>query len=310
MIDKVSIHVKAGKGGDGAESFLKKSPYKMIPVGGNGGKGGDIVFIADNNVNDLSYFKYNPDLKAKSGMPGGKNNKTGKGGADMILRVPVGTSVINNETGCLIRNFSKSGEEVIVARGGKGGHGNCEHRVRTFGKSGEEFDITLDYKIVAGIALIGLPNSGKSTLLASLTAAKVNLERYPFSTRFPQLGSYMYDDYHRVTICDLPSVTEGAGKGKGRGNRFLKHALSSKLLFLLIDGAGGDVSGDLKILQKELILYNDSFPNKDSFIVVNLTEGDYNDKTIEKYENDGYICISFKDKKSLTKLMDKARPYL
>ncbi len=287
LVDKAVVKVQAGRGGNGCESYHKPVPSKIIPTGGNGGKGGDVIFRADSNVSDLEYFKFNKLLRGTSGLHGGNNNRVGRCGDDVYFKVPVGTTITNEEGGYIIRDLSAPGEEVIVVRGGAAGIGNHDHRVRTMGGAGEEVAIRLDYKIDSDVTIVGLPNSGKSTLLSCLTNAKVKMADYPFSSRSPQLGSYECADYSRLTICDLPSIIAESSDGKGIGNKFLKHLLRTKLIFFVLDPENDfaeDMLQALEILQSELKIYDEELLKKKFFVVLNKSDIDLNEKEIKAKE--------------------------
>jgi len=271
FVDRAVVRFRAGKGGNGCESFEKRAPRKFYPHGGDGGKGGDIIIRADANIRDLEYFKFNPVLEALAGQQGSSNRKTGKNGIDHTYPVPVGTIVINKNERYLIRDLMQAGEEVVVVRGGAPGRGNQDNRTRTFGKEGETLEGVLEYCIPADIALIGLANSGKTTLLATLTRAKVQSHEYPFSSRVPHLGSIAFDDYTRVTICDLPSLIKGASEGKGIGNAFLKHALRARLLYIALEPVSPyaeNIEDAFSIIYAELAAFSPLFKDKPYMLIL------------------------------------------
>ena len=311
LVDKAVIHVKAGKGGNGCESFYKPTPLKAIPTGGSGGRGGDIIFKADSNVCDIQYFKFNKHIKGNHGQHGNSSNKTGRCGKAIVLSVPIGTKITNVSNGCLIRDLKLEGEEVIIARGGKAGYGNADHKVRTMGSDGEEFEVALDFQISSDIVLIGEPSSGKSSLLATLTRAKVKIADYPFSTLAPQLGSYEYDDYKRVTICDLPSLIQGSYEGKGIGNYFLKHAIRSKVVFFVLapmSQFSKNLAESFENLRNELSAFDSVLDDKDIFILINksdlgFSEDNLKDKDILNNTYNNVYTISVKNEEGLKSVM-------
>ncbi len=275
LIDHAIVYLKAGKGGNGCESFENRGPRKLYPNGGDGGKGGDIIIRADSNVRDLEFFKYNPVIESEKGKQGSSNKNTGKCGKDYILKVPVGTVIMSRRENYLIRDLSVANDEVIVVRGGRQGRGNHDNKTQTHGKEGEELEIILDYKIKSDIAIIGTPNSGKSTLLAYLTSAKVKTHEYPFSTHSPQLGSFELEDYTQLIMCDLPSLIEGSSRGKGVGNLFLKHAERARLIFYVIDPNNsftGDIVDSFNVLQKEVGHYSQDILKKPFIVLINKSD--------------------------------------
>ena len=225
FLDQVKIFVKAGNGGSGSPSFRREKFIEFGgPDGGDGGKGGSIILKSERNLNTLIDFRYQQHFKAKKGGDGSKKNKTGKSGENLFLKVPIGTQVFEEDNKTLIFDFKKEKEEFIVAIGGKGGFGNTRFKSSTNrapkkftkGTSGEEFWIWLQLKSIADIGIIGLPNAGKSSLLASLTSANPKIANYKFTTLNPNLGVAVYDD-KEVTLADIPGLIEGAHKGTGLG---------------------------------------------------------------------------------------------
>ncbi|MBI4970570.1 MAG: 50S ribosome-binding GTPase [Candidatus Omnitrophica bacterium] len=209
FIDSAKIKIKSGDGGKGCESYFRRTDKKTVPNGGDGGDGGDVIIQADRNESSLQFYLYRPIFEAAKGDGGSSNQMSGKKGASLILKVPCGTSIYNASNQFLIRDLSNHGDQVIAAKGGHGGAGNDRVRLATAGKPGEEFEIFLDYTLVADIFLVGTPNSGKSALLRAITGSKVKSETYPFSTRTPQLGTYETEKYDRLTICELPALERG-----------------------------------------------------------------------------------------------------
>lgn len=295
LIDKVKVYVRAGNGGHGCESYECRGPRKYYPTGGHGGKGGDIVFRAETNVRDLEHFRFNPRIIGNNADQGGSNRKAGKKGADSVLKVPVGTTIRYLEEHYLIRDLAHHGDEVIVAKGGIGGRGNQDNKKATKGRPGQELEIVLDYTITADISIVGLANSGKTALLSRLTHAKVEATDYPFSTKSPQLGSYECDDYKRLTLLDLPSLIKGAHKGRGNGNRFIKHALRSKVLFVVVELTSefaSDALDAVHIVREELQQFDERLVAKDFYIIINKDDCDeeghmekVKDRLKKKYKN-------------------------
>ena len=243
FLDQVKIYIKAGNGGDGSPSFRREKFIEFGgPDGGDGGKGGSVILKAEQNLNTLIDFRYQQHHKAARGENGSGQNRTGKGGEDLILKVPLGTQVFEEDNKTLLYDFTKIGEKFIVASGGRGGLGNTRFksstnrapRKYTKGMAGEEFTIWLQLKTIADIGIIGLPNAGKSSLLAAITNANPKIANYQFTTLNPNLGVASYDD-KEVTLADIPGLIEGAHEGTGLGTKFLKHIERCKSLLHLIE---------------------------------------------------------------------------
>lgn len=259
FIDEATIHVKAGNGGNGRVSFLRlKYRPKAGPDGGDGGKGGSIIFRSTNELNTLIDFRFRKSFEAESGENGKNCSKTGKSGEDLAVDVPVGTQVFFSD-GTLFYDMNKENMEIVVAKGGNGGYGNVRFKSSTnqaprtayAGQEGEEFDLILKLKLLCDVGLVGLPNAGKSTFLSVATKAKPKIADYPFTTLEPKLGIAEVDDFDFV-IADLPGLIEGASEGKGLGNRFLKHIERCATLLHLVDCSSDDVERDYLTIQKEL----------------------------------------------------------
>lgn len=296
MIDHVKITVRAGKGGDGIVAFRReKYVPKGGPNGGDGGKGGDLYFMATNNLNTLEGFRYKKVFEAEKGERGGGSNLTGHGGDDLTLKVPVGTLVyeIGEEKGNLIADFISEGETILIVKGGEGGRGNTRFKSATNrtprhaepGKPGEGKELELELKLLADVGLIGLPNAGKSTLISQLTAAKPKIADYPFTTLEPNLG-VMYHKGKATVLADIPGLIEGASKGKGLGVEFLKHIERTKILLHLIDvSTQGDKLKDFETIKKELADFGQKLDKKPEIIV--LSKIDLVDPNkIKELEND------------------------
>ena len=270
FLDQAKIYVKAGNGGSGSASFRREKFIEFGgPDGGNGGKGGSIIMMSERNLNTLIDFRYNQHFKAQHGFPGSKRNKTGANGKDLILKVPVGTQIYEEDNNTLIYDFTKNKEKYLVASGGRGGLGNLNFksstnrapRKKTGGKLGEEFWIWLQLKVIADVGIIGLPNAGKSSLLAALTRAKPKIANYPFTTLNPNLGVTYYDN-KEVTLADIPGLVEGAHEGIGLGDKFLRHIERCKILLHLIDITEENLVSNYKSIKKELIAYDKSLNKK------------------------------------------------
>jgi GTP-binding protein len=291
ITDYALITVRSGNGGKGCESFEHKSPIKLIPNGGNGGDGGSVIICAERNIDDLSAFRFKHIFEAENGSHGSSNKKEGRKGKDITIYVPCGTSVWNHDKEMLIRDLTHSGDSVIVVRGGKGGRGNSARRSSMSGEPGTVLQVGLDFKFVADVFLIGLPNCGKSSLLSKLTGANVKVTDYPFSTTVPHLGVLETPDFKRLVLCELPSLAENASEGKGLGNDFLKHLDRAKLIVWVLDPtAEMSVAEQMETLQAEVEAYDESFQDIPSVAVV--TKSDLLTKTKPKKNANQVICSS------------------
>ncbi|MCL5970056.1 MAG: GTPase ObgE [Patescibacteria group bacterium] len=281
--DQVEIKVKAGDGGDGIVSFAHEI-FKEFggPDGGDGGKGGDIIFKADPSLNTLYWFKTHKFLKSENGENGKNKKKRGRGGENLIIKVPVGT-VVYDKKGEEIVDLDEKGKEFVIAKGGDGGFGNAHFvssvrqapKIRELGIKGEEKDIILELKLVADVGLIGLPNAGKSTLLSVITSAKPKIADYPFTTLTPNLGvveGFGIEKGRGFVIADIPGLIEGASKGKGLGDEFLRHIERTRIILHLIDVNSLDLTSDFKIVSKELADYNESLLKKSQLVVITKTD--------------------------------------
>ena len=280
FLDQVKIFVKAGDGGSGSPSFRREKFIEFGgPDGGDGGKGGSIILKAERNLNTLIDYRYQQHFKAKRGEDGRGKNQTGKGGKDTFLLVPIGTQIFEEDNKTLLFDFKKEKDEFTVAIGGKGGLGNTRFksstnrapRKFTKGLKGEEFCISLQLKTIADIGIIGLPNAGKSSLLASITSANPKIANYKFTTINPNLGVAMYDN-KEITLADIPGLIEGAHTGVGLGIKFLKHVERCKALLHLIDITEEDLIKSYKQIRKELGEYSKELLRKKEIIVLNKVD--------------------------------------
>ncbi len=296
FLDQAKISLKAGNGGSGSASFRREKYVEFGgPDGGDGGDGGSIIFESERNLNTLIDFRYSQHFKAENGRPGSKKNKTGANGKNLILRVPMGTQIYEEDNNTLIYDFQKDKEKYLVASGGKGGLGNVRFksstnrapRKKTNGKNGEEFWIWLQLKIIADVGIIGLPNAGKSSLLAALTRAKPKIANYPFTTINPNLGVTYYNN-KEVTLADIPGLVEGAHKGVGLGDKFLRHIERCKMLLHLIDLTEENLIENYVKIRSELKNYDLSLSKKKEIIFFNksdlLKKKDLSEK-ISKFKN-------------------------
>ncbi len=324
FLDQVKIYIKAGNGGDGSPSFRREKFIEFGgPDGGDGGKGGSIILKAEQNLNTLIDFKYQQHHKAKRGENGAGQNRTGKSGEDLILKVPIGTQVFEEDNKTLIYDFTKISEEFVAAAGGKGGLGNTRFksstnrapRKFTKGTQGEEFTIWLQLKTIADIGIIGLPNAGKSSLLASVTNANPKIANYQFTTLNPNLGVASYDD-KEITIADIPGLVEGAHKGTGLGIQFLKHIERCKSLLHLIDITSEDLKKSYQQVKNELKKYSNKLTKKKELIVLNkidlIDEKEVNHiiKDFKKNTKSEVIALSTFNKSSVSKIKSKLLNYV
>lgn len=270
--DRIHLTVQAGNGGNGCASFNHRTDRKTIPNGGDGGKGGGIIFKADENAPGLGHFKFNQHILGEHGGHGGPNKCRGRNGKDHIVLVPVGTRIYDREKNLLIRDLKAAGDQVVVVEGGEGGAGNLGGKDATTGEPGMILDIELVYRIPADVFLIGLPNSGKTTLLNYLTRSNAKAEAYPFTTKSPQIGVHYFSDYEKITLCDLPSLYSASHEGRGRGVDFLSHLEGAALILFVIDPFSEfaeSLKDGLKLLKQQLASYSDTFADLPSAIVVN-----------------------------------------
>ena len=324
FLDQAKIYIKAGDGGSGSASFRREKFIEFGgPDGGDGGHGGSIVFTADNNLNTLIDFRYQQHFKADKGESGKGKKKTGKSGKDLILKVPVGTQIFEEDNNTLIEDLVKPEQKIIIANGGKGGLGNVRFksstnrtpRKKTDGDKGESFWIWLQLKVIADIGIVGMPNSGKSSLLSVLTSAKPKIANYPFTTINPNLGVTNYDN-KEVTLADIPGLIEGAHEGVGLGTKFLKHIERCKTLLHLIDITEDNLENSYQQVKKELKSYSKELLNKKEIIVLNKT--DLLDKNsvkkitsaFSKNKKSEVMTLSTVEKESISKIKSKLLSYV
>ena len=324
FLDQVKIYVKAGNGGDGSPSFRREKFIEYGgPDGGDGGSGGSVILKSEQNLNTLIDYRYQQHHKAKRGENGSGQNRTGKGGEDLILKVPLGTQVFEEDNKTLIYDFTKPNEEFIAASGGKGGLGNTRFksstnrapRKFTKGTNGEDFTIWLQLKTIADIGIIGLPNAGKSSLLASITNATPKIANYQFTTLNPNLGVASYDN-KEITIADIPGLIKGAHEGIGLGIQFLKHIERCKSLLHLIDITNLDLSESYNQVKNELKNYSSKLLEKKELIVLNkidlIDEKTAKDIVSQFSENKNYeiMTMTTLEKDSVSKIKAKLLSYV
>ena len=324
FLDQVKIYVKAGNGGDGSPSFRREKFIEFGgPDGGDGGKGGSVILKSEQNLNTLIDYRYQQHHKAERGENGMGQNRTGKSGDDLILKVPMGTQVFEDDNKTLIYDFIKPGEEFIAAAGGKGGLGNTRFksstnrapRKFTKGAAGENFTIWLQLKTIADIGIIGLPNAGKSSLLASITNATPKIANYQFTTLNPNLGVASYDD-KEITIADIPGLIEGAHEGTGLGIKFLKHIERCKTILHLIDITVKDIEEAYTQVRNELLNYSPDLIKKKELVVLNKIDL-IEEKLVKKITDDfskrlnrEILLLSTLEKKSVSKIKAKLIKYV
>ena len=323
FLDQVKIYIKAGNGGDGSPSFRREKFIEFGgPDGGDGGKGGSIILRAEQNLNTLIDFRYQQHHKAQRGENGAGQNRTGKSGLDLVLKVPLGTQVFEEDNKTLIYDFTKIGEEYVAANGGKGGLGNTRFksstnrapRKYTKGTIGEEFIIWLQLKTIADIGIIGLPNAGKSSLLAAITNANPKIANYEFTTLNPNLGVASYDN-KEITIADIPGLIEGANEGTGLGTQFLKHIERCKSLLHLIDITNVNLIKAYNQVKIELKNYSEELIKKKELIVLNkidLVDRDLVEKIVQNFSKDKkceVLTLSTLEKNSVSKIKAKLISY-
>ncbi len=275
FIDFTEVELIAGSGGKGAVHFRReKFIPKGGPDGGDGGRGGHIIFIADSNLHTLQDVRYQKVYRAKDGDAGGGSRKTGKNGLDITVNVPIGTLIRIIPTKEVVADLIENGEKVVVCRGGKGGKGNMRFKTSTnrspmkaqSGLPGESGKFEIELKILADVGLVGLPNAGKSTLLSRISAAKPKVADYPFTTLDPNLGIVKYGEYNSFVVADIPGIIEGASMGKGLGHQFLKHIERNKILLYLIDGTDPEPFVTFETLKKEVLSFNKDLKIKPTIV--------------------------------------------
>jgi GTP-binding protein len=280
FIDEAVISVRAGDGGNGCVSFRReKYVPKGGPDGGNGGHGGHVIFVADENVNTLLDFRGNPIWRAQPGEHGRGKQQSGLAGADLVIKVPPGTVIIDTETDEILADLGP-GDRAVIAKGGRGGWGNEHFKSSTNqapkaadpGEPGEQRKVKLELKLIADVGLVGLPNAGKSTLLSAITSARPKIADYPFTTLVPQLGIAELDSKRRLVIADIPGLIEGASEGAGLGHEFLRHIERTRILVHLLDAApidGSNPADNYRMIRAELGNYSSLLAEKDEVIVLN-----------------------------------------
>jgi GTP-binding protein len=296
FIDEVRIRVKAGDGGNGCLAFRReKYVPRGGPSGGDGGRGGDVVFVGSEHHNTLLHFRFNPEHTAERGRHGEGSNRTGREGASIDVPVPVGTIVYDEESGEVLHDFTKAGERFVIARGGRGGRGNQHFATPTHqaptehepGRPGEEKRLQLKLKLLADVGLVGFPNAGKSTLISRISAARPKIADYPFTTLEPNLGVVSAGD-ETFVVADIPGLIEGAHLGHGLGVQFLRHVERTRLLVHLVDvseASGRDPADDFRIVMEELEGFSPDLAHKPMFVVATKVDVAQDPERIEELRN-------------------------
>lgn len=276
--DRAKIYIKSGDGGDGMISFRRE---KFVPFGGpdggDGGKGGDVIFTVNPHLNSLIYFHRKVHFRAGNGQHGGKADRTGANGDSIRLEVPPGTIIRHAETGDLLADLTEPGQEVVLLTGGRGGRGNARFatsvnqapRIAERGEPGEEMWLELELKLIADVGIVGKPNAGKSTLLSAISAAQPKIGDYPFTTLQPNLGVVRLDDGETMVVADIPGLIEGASEGVGLGHDFLRHIERTRVLIHLLDGAAPEPLEDWALINQELAMYDVALEEKPQLVVLN-----------------------------------------
>lgn len=320
FVDYVKIHVASGKGGKGS-AHLRREKYvaKGGPDGGDGGRGGHIIIRGDSNLWTLLHLKFKRHIKAGHGAHGGKQESTGADGEDQYIEVPLGTVIRETETQKILHEITEAGQEIIIARGGKGGQGNSHFKSSTNqtpryaqpGMDGEEKDFTLELKILADVGLVGFPNAGKSTLLSVITAAKPKIADYEFTTLKPNLGIVKYRDFKTFVVADIPGIIEGAAEGRGIGHRFLRHIERNSVLLFLIPADAPNIADQFEILLDELRRYNPEMLDKERLVAISksdLLDEELKEELSEELKvqlTEPFVFFSSVTQEGLTGLKDK-----
>uniref|UniRef100_UPI0035614D28 GTPase ObgE n=1 Tax=Ilyobacter sp. TaxID=3100343 RepID=UPI0035614D28 len=296
FIDEVGITIKAGDGGDGAATFRREKAVQFGgPDGGDGGNGGNVVFVADNNINTLVDFKYKRIFKAENGENGAKKRMYGKTGADLVIKVPIGTQVRDQETGKLLLDLNNNGEERVLIKGGKGGLGNVHFKnairkaptMAGKGREGAELEVKLELKLLADVALVGYPSVGKSSFINRVSSAKSKVASYHFTTLSPKLGVVRLEEGKSFLMADIPGLIEGAHEGVGLGDKFLKHIERCKMIYHVVDAAGLEGRTpieDFKKINEELQKFSPKLASKKQIVIANKMDLLWNTEQYEEFK--------------------------
>ena len=322
FIDQVEVLVRSGRGGDGSMSFRREALVQFGgPDGGDGGRGGDVVFKASDHVNSLLSLYYDPKCFAQDGGPGQGQKMYGKRGKDLVVPVPLGTEVYDVDTGLLVADIVEPGQCAIVAKGGAGGFGNVHFKSsvnqapteHTPGGPCEERRLRLELKTIADAGLLGFPNAGKSSLLSAVSSATPKIASYPFTTLNPVVGTIVYRDYAKVRMADVPGIIEGAAKGVGLGLAFLRHLERSKVLVYVIDMAGTDNREpwrDYEVLRREIEEYSLELAERPSLVVANKLDVEAAKENLARFVKETGvepICVSCETREGVEAFLDELR---
>ncbi len=284
FVDRVKIRVEAGHGGAGSVSFRReKYVPKGGPDGGDGGRGGHVILRCDGTIRTLLDFQNQRTYRATKGDPGSSNNSSGKQGVDLLIKVPPGTLVIDEATGATLADVVEPGTEFIIAKGGRGGRGNWHFATPTHqaprtaedGGEGEALDLLFELRLIADVGLVGLPNAGKSTLLATVSAATPEIAAYPFTTKVPHLGIVRVDEERTFVLADIPGLIEGAHEGRGLGHQFLRHVSRTRVLCVLLEATpltGEDPADTYDLLMRELTAYDETLASRSRIVCLTKTD--------------------------------------
>lgn len=281
FIDEAKVIIRSGKGGNGMVHFRReKYVSRGGPDGGDGGKGGDVIFVVSQHINTLYTFRNQKLQRAEDGRNGGRTNRTGRSGADLEIKVPAGTIVYEEETNQLVGDLIEPGQRLVICEGGRGGRGNARFatsrnkapKIAEKGEPEQERTLRLELKLIADVGIVGMPNAGKSTFLASVTNAKPKIADYPFTTIQPNLGVANLDEYTSIVLADLPGLIEGASEGVGLGHDFLRHVQRTRVLIHLLDGMAEDPIIDLAQINTELALFDEGLGSKLQIVAVNKVD--------------------------------------
>ena len=316
FVDRAKIQVRGGNGGSGCVSFRRERfVAKGGPDGGDGGKGGDVILMADSNLTTLLDFQYKPYFKAERAEHGKGANKHGKSGKDLIIKVPLGTVVKDVNSGEIIGDLVKNADTLVVAKGGRGGKGNARFvssrnqapRDWESGEFGEERTLELELKLIADVGLVGFPNAGKSTLISTISAARPKIADYPFTTLKPNLGIVNYRDYSSFVVADIPGIIEGAHLGKGLGHEFLRHIERTKVLVILVDCSSKDLLQDYSTLINELEKYSPALAQRPRIAVLSKIDlmPDEDFEELDKSTGVKFVKISSVSGIGLSELKDE-----
>lgn len=295
FVDRVIIQLTAGRGGNGIVAWRREKYIpKGGPCGGHGGKGGSVILEADSQISSLDWYRNRRILKAENGRPGGPNLQQGRGGKDLVLKVPCGTLVKDADSGDLLCDMTDEGQEFLICAGGRGGRGNESFKTPTNqapnkcteGTEGKHCEVELELKLIADVGLVGFPNAGKSTLISSLGNLDVKTAPYPFTTLHPNLGFMQFDDYTRIYIADIPGIIEGANRNRGLGLEFLRHVERTQLLLYILDASGIDGRtplDDFRVLRDELAAYNPEMLERPFLVALNKIDTEESKEHIENF---------------------------